>query len=423
MLGSGNVTVNTGTGSLPQQVKDIVVSASFNWANGSSLTLDAYRSVTVSAPVAVNGSGAVSLVTDDGGSAGALSFIAGGSVSFLGTANHLSVNGAAYVLENSVSTLASAIAANASGNYALANNYDASRDRTYQDSPIPTPFAGNFEGLGNMISNLSIHGTGNINNFVGFFARIQPGFVENVRLQSIKIGGKGFVVGGLAGASNGTISGSFVSGAANSSFHTGGFPNIGLLVGVSNGAITRSGAVGTITTEKEGGVGGLLGTNAGSVTQSYANCTIALGNGQNGEAGGLVDDNDGTISQSYAMGSIDIGKRTDLGGLVAKSALVSTISQSYSTTALRKVDAMRGGFIGQDSSSPDGNSSDYWDTTTSNERSLRRGAGNIKDDPGITGLTTTQLQSGLPTGFDPTIWAESPSINNGFPYLIANPPQ
>jgi hypothetical protein len=29
----------------------------------------------------------------------------------------------------------------------------------------------------------------------------------------------------------------------------------------------------------------------------------------------------------------------------------------------------------------------------------------------------------LPEGFDPTIWAENPSINNGFPYLIANPPQ
>ena len=29
---------------------------------------------------------------------------------------------------------------------------------------------------------------------------------------------------------------------------------------------------------------------------------------------------------------------------------------------------------------------------------------------------------GLPAGFDPAIWAQSKSINNGFPYLIANPP-
>jgi hypothetical protein len=51
------------------------------------------------------------------------------------------------------------------------------------------------------------------------------------------------------------------------------------------------------------------------------------------------------------------------------------------------------------------------------------GAGNIANDPGITGQTTAQLQAGLPAGFDPSIWAEDPGINNGLPYLIANPPQ
>jgi hypothetical protein len=35
----------------------------------------------------------------------------------------------------------------------------------------------------------------------------------------------------------------------------------------------------------------------------------------------------------------------------------------------------------------------------------------------------TQLRSGLPSGFDPAIWNEQSGINNGFPYLIANPPQ
>ena len=29
----------------------------------------------------------------------------------------------------------------------------------------------------------------------------------------------------------------------------------------------------------------------------------------------------------------------------------------------------------------------------------------------------------LPAGFDRRIWKENPSINNGLPYLIANPPQ
>jgi hypothetical protein len=47
------------------------------------------------------------------------------------------------------------------------------------------------------------------------------------------------------------------------------------------------------------------------------------------------------------------------------------------------------------------------------------GKGNAR---GITGLTTQQLQTGLPAGFDPKIWAEDANINNDLPYLINNPP-
>jgi len=31
-------------------------------------------------------------------------------------------------------------------------------------------------------------------------------------------------------------------------------------------------------------------------------------------------------------------------------------------------------------------------------------------------------ESGLADGFDPHIWRQSPNINNGYPYLLANPP-
>jgi hypothetical protein len=52
-----------------------------------------------------------------------------------------------------------------------------------------------------------------------------------------------------------------------------------------------------------------------------------------------------------------------------------------------------------------------------------RGAGDPANDPGITGLTDAQLKTGFPDGFDPKIWGQSPSINNGYPYLLANPPK
>jgi len=44
-----------------------------------------------------------------------------------------------------------------------------------------------------------------------------------------------------------------------------------------------------------------------------------------------------------------------------------------------------------------------------------QGAGNIPNDPAVTGLTDAQLKSRLPAGFGPKIWGQSPAINNGYP--------
>jgi hypothetical protein len=60
--------------------------------------------------------------------------------------------------------------------------------------------------------------------------------------------------------------------------------------------------------------------------------------------------------------------------------------------------------------------------TTSGITNPSQGAGNVSNQPHITGLTTAQFQAGLPTGFDPTTWGEDPSINGGLPYLLALPP-
>lgn len=74
-----------------------------------------------------------------------------------------------------------------------------------------------------------------------------------------------------------------------------------------------------------------------------------------------------------------------------------------------------GGLIGVNNNYVDDN---YWDTTTSGTI-VGVGLGNASN---VTGLTTAQLQSGLPTGFQPKIWQENAKINKGLPYLIANPP-
>jgi hypothetical protein len=78
-----------------------------------------------------------------------------------------------------------------------------------------------------------------------------------------------------------------------------------------------------------------------------------------------------------------------------------------------------GGLIGYDGSNVGSIYAAYWDTGTSG---MSRGVGNYSSDVGVSGLTTQQLQAGLPYGFNSLNWAENATINNGFPYLKGNSP-
>ena len=107
----------------------------------------------------------------------------------------------------------------------------------------------------------------------------------------------------------------------------------------------------------------------------------------------MVGLNKGNISYSYSAGAVSGGSGSAIGGL-----------------------------IGDDQSAPGSVFAAYWDTTTSGVTNLTQGAGNVASDYGISGLTTAQLQSGLPFGFSPTIWTENPLDNNGLPILLGLPP-
>jgi hypothetical protein len=60
----------------------------------------------------------------------------------------------------------------------------------------------------------------------------------------------------------------------------------------------------------------------------------------------------------------------------------------------------------------------YWDTTTSG---TDEGVG-YGGSSGLAGLSTEQLQSGLPAGFKAKVWSEKSTIDDGFPFLKANSP-
>jgi hypothetical protein len=126
------------------------------------------------------------------------------------------------------------------------------------------------------------------------------------------------------------------------------------------------------------------------------------------------------VNNCYAAGSSADGGIAYVGGLIGVNDEI--VTNSYSTgvpSAAHGGDV--GGLIGDDTSPQGDLQNTYWDITTSGIGKAQ-GAGNIPNDPGIQGKTTAQLQAKLPKGFDATIWAEDPKINNGMPYLINNPP-
>jgi hypothetical protein len=170
----------------------------------------------------------------------------------------------------------------------------------------------------------------------------------------------------------------------------------------STGAVANSGSVG----------GGLVVTNAGSITQSFSTASVS-GDGYDYAAfGGLVAINysGGTIKQSYARGSVRhaFGYGGSLVGYNEAFNLPVNISQSYGTGKV----SFSGGCCSSDGGFAGGNftfgtapvtvTNSYWDT-----QSTGQPFGGV---PGPTGLTTAQLRSGLPPGFD------GPAAT--YPYLI-----
>jgi hypothetical protein len=452
-LAAGNVEVTTGNGSDGTDKGNLHVEAAVTWVSGSRLTLDAYRSIIVSQSVVDAGTGGLVLATNDGGSGGTYRYGPGGNISIWNPSGALAVDGQPYTLVGDIKTLANDIKHNASGHYALTNSYDAGADGTYSQSPVATVFQGSFDALGNAISNLkTTNGVGGLFNEIG-----SSGAVRNLRLTSVDVDashGAGWI-GALANQNQGVLSDDSVDGVLTGSGRSTNGPVAGLstgtvmncssattvttgdtgggLVGENEGLISDSSSTGAVTLENHrhaGVAGGLVGLDfSGTISGSFA--TGAVSATMNEEIGGLVgvlpSDGNATIVNSYATGAVTGGENGSVGGLIGVSYQGgrNIVSASYATgpiTPGQKDTA--GGVIGWDDV-PGGCGCfavTYWDMTTSGITNPDQGAGNVPDEPGVTGLTTAQLQAALPTGFDRRIWNENPSINNGLPYLIANPP-
>lgn len=431
MLASSDVTVQART--------SLVVEAEIAWASTSTLTLDAPAALVIKWPIIVAGTGGLAL---DTGNELAPIFGPKGYVSFWSTSSRLSITlpqptrTIYYTLVDSIAELASAAAANPNGNFALANSYNAAHDGIYSASPIPT-FTGYFTALNNTISNLSIHDN-TVGDHVGLFGETGSAWVSSLNLTNAVIrGANNSDVGGIAGVNNATLVADSVNGRISTgNSQTGSQGAVaGGLAGVNYGKIELAFSTGSITGGKNAILGGAVGENAttshkgGGVAAVYSTAAVTLdtgscadckiGNPRN-SAGGLVGANEGYVVTSYATGAVTGGPSSNVGGVIGFEGSISTfqVAQAYSTSAvIGGAGSSVGGAIGFDKT-PGVTVNYYWDTTTSNISSSTQGSGNIANDSGIEALTTTQLQAGLPEGFDARIWGQNAEINGGLPNLF-----
>ena len=213
---------------------------------------------------------------------------------------------------------------------------------------------------------------------------------------SINVLGGG-VIGGLVGANYGYIEN---SSSYSELKQTGASAYIGGLVGINYGLIKSSSSTGLISIDNpdseigyyDSAAGGLVGVNGygGSITDSYSFTSTSIRGGVGTYAiGGLVGQNEGSIEKSYSAGTIISEAPGNIGG--------SNI----------------GGSVGFNESGATVTST-FWDVDTS-------GLATDGVNGGATGLHTSALQGGVPSGFNPRdgsndVWGSGPNI---YPYILS----
>jgi len=242
--------------------------------------------------------------------------------------------------------------------YMLMNDIDASDTANWNDNGTNTsvlegfnpigipsgsgwPFNGVFLGGGHAITGLSIH-RGIYG--VGLFGSVgSDGSVIDLRLVGGTVTAGDHSVGGLVGYNQGAI-----LQCSNTGSVDGSGSDIGDLVGYNaGGTVSRCHATGDVTgdigstTTDANGIGGLVGTNSGTVSQSYATGTVTTGDHN---SGGLVGENNGgTVTQCHATGAVSGNE--NVGGLCGGSS--GTVSECYATGAVSGIDSEFGGLIGE----------------------------------------------------------------------------
>jgi hypothetical protein len=320
---AGTVTLASGA----RTVRSLQCDANFVLTDGASLTLTSSGSfnagLNLNAGTALTSQGTLNLNTYALGAGAKIDLTRSGT-------GVLTIGGLPYTVINSLGAAGSntgldlqGMSANLAGRYALGGDIDASTTSGWNggagfDPVGPLTFTGNFDGLGHTISNLTINHAGT--DSVGLFGR-SNGNISNVGVAGGSVAGASYV-GALVGSNGGTVRNSYASASI-----TGTGDRIGGLAGYNflGGTIVDSHASGSVTGNDS--VGGLVGHSDRTISNSYATGSVS----GNGSVGGLVGSNrGGTVSNSYASASVT-GTGDRIGGLAGSNSVGGTIVDSHAT--------------------------------------------------------------------------------------------
>ncbi len=171
-----------------------------------------------------------------------------------------------------------------------------------------TIFTGSFDGQGHLIADLYISGTA---NYQGLFGDIgSGGVIKNIGVNG-SVSGSSYV-GGLVGNNVGTITNSYSTGSVSGDNYIGG------LAGYNYGTITNSYSTGSVSGNH---VGGLVGINYGTITNSYSTGSVS-----GSFVGGLVGiDSYGTYNDDF-WDTQTSGQTTSAGGTGKTTIEMQTLS-------------------------------------------------------------------------------------------------
>ena len=410
-----NTDMSITTSANGSDLGDINVNAAFAWGS-HLLTLNALNNININATMTATGTASLALNYGLGApaSGNTSQILTGAGASVIlpaSTTNFTTTQGAngvqkTYTVLTTLGAINSTTQTDLQGingdlalNYALGSNIDATATSTWNSGAGFTPlgnFNGSFNGLGHVISNLTINLPST--NYVGLFSTFgsfgnvsSTAGITNVGLVGDNVIGYDYV-GGLVGFNFGTISNSYATGLVT------GYTRVGGLLGQNNSAISNSYATSVVTGNTE--VGGLIGLNYGALTR-YSFFF-------------------GAISNSYATGAVT--GVSYLGGLVGKN-YSGTISNSYATGAVTGTSYL-GGLVGYSLASSVVNNS-FWNINTTGIDNSQGGTGmstaNMTNLANFTGFTIANGSVNPLWDFS-TTWGMSSAINGGHPYLLSNLP-